>query len=324
MAVKYGKRWNAMAQWKNAAVLANDWSPLPDYCNVRFCSSSMISTQIRVIVIRFFFLHFFSAFTGTNRGSFHLKLVSFEAHENHISHETKGLSHRHLVVRRGKPFKVTLLFGGRAWNPHTEALSLQVWLGTSPQAVCIWSNLLLTQWSGSIQAFHLFLTFTIIKYSHIGWNFDPEFCSHPKGDMSEWVPLWLSNNPPNPHVWSAKVNPGGGSGHSQSIAVHICSPVLSSVGLYHLLLHTETFQSRRTYTLGSFVLLFNPWLKGGPQTPSLLSARLIPHWCSSAFQMIQCTCLWMSRETSMSRATMGWYIWAAIRISVGDPGYMVR
>lgn len=141
--------------------------------------------------------------------------------------------------------------------------------------------------------------------------------------MSEWVSLQLSDSPPNPHVWSAKVNPGEGD-HSQSITVHICSPVLSSVGLYRLLLHIETFQSQRTYALGSFVLLFNPWLKGGPQTLPLLSTMVIPHSCSTAFQMIQCTCLWMFRGTSISRATMGWCIWAAIRISVGDPGYTVR
>lgn len=85
-----------------------------------------------------------SAFSDTNRGGCHLKLVNFEAHENHISHETQGLSQRHLVVRRGKPFKVTLLFGGYAWNPHTEVLSLQVWLGINKQAACISSNMLLT------------------------------------------------------------------------------------------------------------------------------------------------------------------------------------
>ncbi|XP_011619994.2 protein-glutamine gamma-glutamyltransferase 5-like isoform X2 [Takifugu rubripes] len=147
---------------------------------------------------------------GTSRGGCHLKFVNFEAHENHISHETQGLSQRHLVVRRGKPFKVTLLFGGYAWNPHTEALSLQVWLG----------------------------------------------------DMSEWMPLKLSANHPSPHTWSARVTPG--DVHLQSITVHICSPVLSSVGLYRLLLHIETFQGRRTYALGSFVLLFNPWLEGDP------------------------------------------------------------
>lgn len=148
-------------------------------------------------------------------------------------------------------------------------------------------------------------------------------CSHPEGDVSEWMPLQLSDNPPNPHVWSAQINPGN-CNHSQSIAVHICSPVLSSVGLYHLQLHIETFQSRRTFALGSFVLLFNPWLKGGPHTLPLLSTMVVPRWCSAAFQMIQCTCPWVFRETSISRATMGWCLWAAIRTSVGDPGYMVR
>lgn len=78
--------------------------------------------------------------------------------------------------------------------------------------------------------------------------------------MSEWMPLKMSDDQPNPHTWSAGV--AAGDLHAQSLTVHICSPVLSSVGLYRLLLHIETFQSRRTYALGSFVLLFNPWLEG--------------------------------------------------------------
>ncbi len=68
-------------------------------------------------------------FPGVGKGHRKLKLVNFEACENHISHETQGLSEKHLVVRRGKPFKVTLLFGGQSWNPHTERLVLEVWLG---------------------------------------------------------------------------------------------------------------------------------------------------------------------------------------------------
>lgn len=144
LAVTYGKWRNAMVQWKNVVV---QWKNVVERLQIpslgSFCSSSLISTQISVILIRVFCFVFFpppAAFTGTNRGSCHLKLVNFEAHENHISHETQGLSHRHLVVRRGKPFKVTLLFGGQAWNPHTEVLSLQVWLGTNKQGACIWSN----------------------------------------------------------------------------------------------------------------------------------------------------------------------------------------
>ncbi|XP_037099763.1 protein-glutamine gamma-glutamyltransferase 5-like isoform X2 [Syngnathus acus] len=67
--------------------------------------------------------------TGQTRGQRRLKLVNFEIQENHISHETQGLSDKYLVVRRGKPFKVTLLFYGRMWNPNTECLVLQVLLG---------------------------------------------------------------------------------------------------------------------------------------------------------------------------------------------------
>ncbi|XP_054655733.1 protein-glutamine gamma-glutamyltransferase 5-like isoform X2 [Dunckerocampus dactyliophorus] len=62
-------------------------------------------------------------------GQSRLKLVNFEIQENHISHETQGLSNKHLVVRRGRPFKVTLMFHGRLWNPSTERLVLQVSLG---------------------------------------------------------------------------------------------------------------------------------------------------------------------------------------------------
>ncbi|XP_077431054.1 protein-glutamine gamma-glutamyltransferase 5-like isoform X2 [Vanacampus margaritifer] len=67
--------------------------------------------------------------TGPTRSRRRLKLVNFEIQENHISHETQGLSDKHLVVRRGKPFKVTLLFDGRMWNPKAERLALQVLLG---------------------------------------------------------------------------------------------------------------------------------------------------------------------------------------------------
>lgn len=68
-------------------------------------------------------------FPGTDEGHCRLRLVNFEAHENQTSHETQGLSKKHLVVRRGKPFKVTLLFGSRSWSRYTERLVLKVWLG---------------------------------------------------------------------------------------------------------------------------------------------------------------------------------------------------
>ncbi|XP_078477662.1 protein-glutamine gamma-glutamyltransferase 2-like, partial [Lampetra planeri] len=75
-----------------------------------------------------------------------LKLVNFEARDNHRYHETEGLSKTLLVVRRGKPFKVTLLFHGRLWNPHTESLVLEVCLGRLTERMVVhfsdrWSDL---------------------------------------------------------------------------------------------------------------------------------------------------------------------------------------
>nr|XP_020517098.1 protein-glutamine gamma-glutamyltransferase 2-like [Labrus bergylta] len=144
------------------------------------------------------------------RGQCRLKLVNYEASENHISHETEGLSRKHLVVRRGKPFKITLMFGGRPWNPHIESLVLEVWLG----------------------------------------------------DVSEKIRVQFSDEWSDPLRWSAKIYQS--DMHPQSVMVHICSPVLSSVALYELLLHIETRRTRRSYVVGTFVLLCNPWLKDDP------------------------------------------------------------
>uniref|UniRef100_A0A3Q3FPC3 Protein-glutamine gamma-glutamyltransferase 2-like n=1 Tax=Labrus bergylta TaxID=56723 RepID=A0A3Q3FPC3_9LABR len=143
-------------------------------------------------------------------GQCRLKLVNYEASENHISHETEGLSRKHLVVRRGKPFKITLMFGGRPWNPHIESLVLEVWLG----------------------------------------------------DVSEKIRVQFSDEWSDPLRWSAKIYQS--DMHPQSVMVHICSPVLSSVALYELLLHIETRRTRRSYVVGTFVLLCNPWLKDDP------------------------------------------------------------
>ncbi|XP_060930644.1 protein-glutamine gamma-glutamyltransferase 5-like [Limanda limanda] len=148
--------------------------------------------------------------SGTDNGHCRLRLVDFEVHENHISHETQGLSKKHLVVRRGKPFKLTLRFRGRSWNPHSEGLVLEVWLGS----------------------------------------------------LSERIPVQFSDKWPTTQHWSAKIHPG--SVHSESVTIHICSPVQSSVALYNLRLHIETRQNIRSFAMGSFVLLCNPWLKDDP------------------------------------------------------------
>lgn len=74
------------------------------------------------------FIISYQIFIGTGDVHCQLKSVNFEAPKNHISHETQGLSKKHLVVRRGKPFKLSLVFH-TIWNPQTESLVLEVRLG---------------------------------------------------------------------------------------------------------------------------------------------------------------------------------------------------
>ncbi|XP_058499984.1 protein-glutamine gamma-glutamyltransferase 5-like isoform X1 [Solea solea] len=143
-------------------------------------------------------------------GHCRLKLVDFQVHENHTSHETEGLSQKHLVLRRGKPFRVTLLFRDQSWNPHAENLVLQVVLG----------------------------------------------------HLSQKILVRFADKLPSLYHWSATVL----AGHVDLMAVtiNVCSPVFSSVGLYKLLVHIESRRGWRSYAVGSFVLLYNPWLKEDP------------------------------------------------------------
>uniref|UniRef100_A0A8C7TLK8 Transglutaminase-like domain-containing protein n=1 Tax=Oncorhynchus mykiss TaxID=8022 RepID=A0A8C7TLK8_ONCMY len=58
-----------------------------------------------------------------------LNHVNLEVHDNHTAHQTQGLSSRHLVVRRGRPFKVTMLLHGRVFNPQMKTLIFTALLG---------------------------------------------------------------------------------------------------------------------------------------------------------------------------------------------------
>ncbi|XP_053705506.1 protein-glutamine gamma-glutamyltransferase E-like [Synchiropus splendidus] len=83
-----------------------------------------------------------------------LKMVNFQIQQNHISHETQGLGRNVLVVRRGKPFKLTLVFRSRLWNPDVENLLLEVLLldELSEQIPVQFSNLWLDSlcWSARV------------------------------------------------------------------------------------------------------------------------------------------------------------------------------
>ncbi|XP_036386161.1 transglutaminase 5, like [Megalops cyprinoides] len=135
---------------------------------------------------------------------FSLKYVNLELWANQESHETQGLSSKHLVVRRGQPFKLTLLFKGRPFSPYTDSLIFRAVLG----------------------------------------------------DLYVEFPATFSK-PQHHSRWSAEVQPG--ESYSQSVTVHIFAPAHSPVGCYDLHLHLLSQPWQRSYKIGEFVLLCNPW-----------------------------------------------------------------
>ncbi|KAG7283484.1 hypothetical protein CRUP_035277, partial [Coryphaenoides rupestris] len=56
-----------------------------------------------------------------------LRYVNLEHQENQAAHHTLGLGSQDLVLRRGQPFNITLMFQGHGWRPRTESLVFQVW-----------------------------------------------------------------------------------------------------------------------------------------------------------------------------------------------------
>ncbi|KAG5838038.1 hypothetical protein ANANG_G00219550 [Anguilla anguilla] len=63
------------------------------------------------------------------REGLRLRHVNLELWENLEAHHTQGLSSRELVVRRGQPFKLTLLFKQRRFNPRTDTLLFKALIG---------------------------------------------------------------------------------------------------------------------------------------------------------------------------------------------------
>lgn len=95
------------------------------------------------------------------------------------------------------------------------------------------------------------------------------------GGLSKRIPVLFYEEQSHPQLydWKATIYPG--NMHPQSVIIQICAPVQSSVALYELLAHIETRRSRKTYVLGTFVLLCNPWLKG--ESMQLLPLAVLVH-----------------------------------------------
>lgn len=103
---------------------------------------------------------------------------------------------------------------------------------------------------------------------------------HYAGNMAQRISVQSFDGDFSPLSWSANILPG--DMHHQSVTIHLCCPATSAVGVYALLAHFESRQGRRTFKLGAFVLLCNPWLKGGStESQSLLLSSALQwsdHW----------------------------------------------
>uniref|UniRef100_A0A8C6UTV3 protein-glutamine gamma-glutamyltransferase n=1 Tax=Neogobius melanostomus TaxID=47308 RepID=A0A8C6UTV3_9GOBI len=103
---------------------------------------------------------------------------------------------------------------------------------------------------------------TLLFHQAINWSKHSLDLEVQLGSLSERFPVHFTAQCYSPLRWSARVFPD--NVHSHSVSVHVCSPVLSSVASYHLLLHIQSHHNMYNYELGTFVLLCNPWFKDDP------------------------------------------------------------
>ncbi|XP_061825829.2 protein-glutamine gamma-glutamyltransferase 5-like [Nerophis lumbriciformis] len=82
------------------------------------------------------------------------------------------------------------------------------------------------------------------------------------GDMSAKMLVNFTDKWFDTDRWSARVYPG--DLRRRSITIQVFAPVRSSVGLYQMLVHIDDAQERRSFLVGTFVLLCNPWLEEDP------------------------------------------------------------
>uniref|UniRef100_A0AAV2LWM6 protein-glutamine gamma-glutamyltransferase n=1 Tax=Knipowitschia caucasica TaxID=637954 RepID=A0AAV2LWM6_KNICA len=103
---------------------------------------------------------------------------------------------------------------------------------------------------------------TLLFHQRVPWSLYSFDLEVQLGDLAERFPVHFSSKCLNPLRWSARVLPE--NVHTQSVSVHVCSPVISAVASYHLLLHMRSRRHAFSYDLGTFVLLCNPWCKEDP------------------------------------------------------------
>ncbi|XP_051754082.1 protein-glutamine gamma-glutamyltransferase 5-like [Ctenopharyngodon idella] len=107
--------------------------------------------------------------------------------------------------------------------------------------------------------------FTIlINYDGRPFNPQREKLVFALGPLDVEVPLSVSGQP-SPNQWSAIQEKSLPIPYAPCpLAVSLSSPVSAYVGVYKLQLRVETGQSAKTYFLGNFTLLCNPWCEDDP------------------------------------------------------------
>lgn len=198
-------------------------------------------------------------FISTGCGSCTLKCLNFEVHKNHKDHETQGLSKKLLVVRRGKPFKLTLIFEN-VWNPDSVSLVLEVCLGIRDEIKS--SYITARMCKINLCFINVLFILDLKKVIFIRIYFLKYILIHHTEGLPQRVPVLSCDQLSDPlsGPWSAKIYPGDIL--SRSVTIYMCSPVTAPVAQYDLTVLTETRQNRSSYKVKPFVLLFNPWLKG--------------------------------------------------------------
>ena len=80
------------------------------------------------------------------------------------------------------------------------------------------------------------------------------------GDLYVQIPVNFSKQPVQPQ-WAAYFH-ADSLADPQTLTLYLCTPASAPVGTYQLQLHVLSTYQHKTYRVGQFTLLCNPWCKG--------------------------------------------------------------
>lgn len=226
-----------------------------DTWKVRFVSGMLLILSL--VFVTLFFLHilsdkpiwcimcynvwncnFFIFFLFADLSIHH---VNLELSENRERHRTGGFSSSNsLVVRRGDPFRISVQFKRRPFNPTTDSLKIDVMLGNM---------------------FNLNICRSMF-ISHLVWyNKKKTLCLLFlfSGGLYTMMPVTFSRQE-SAAPWNACIDSNNST--PQNLSIFISCPAFASVGCYKFQLSLYMQNNRGSCVSGSFVVLCNPWCSG--------------------------------------------------------------